>query len=131
MGETTKPPFSAHPVRRSTLAAILVLMLCALNVHAASRRTSISLGPDDVLPTGNQWISLPDIRAIDGSLGTFNVLSMHHRGLLQVSGDKGGPVLQPYFTANGKTLNLRNPSWDLIAYWIPSAHQSIDGLDAR
>src|SRR5262249_43213902 len=97
---------------------------------SASQRIPISLQPDDVLPTGNQWISLPDIRAIDGSLNTFNVLSMHHRGLLQINGDKAGPVLQPYFTANGKPLNFRNPSWDLIAYWIPSAHQSISGLDA-
>jgi uncharacterized protein len=55
---------------------------------------------------------------------------MHHRGLLQVSGDKGGPVLQPYFIANGKPLDFRNPSWDLIAYWIPTAHLSISGLDA-
>ncbi len=113
-----------------TAALLFLSLLCVLTVHAAPRRSSISLGPDDVLPTGNQWISLPDIRAVDGGLGTFNVLSMRHRGLLQVNGDKGGPVLQPYFTANGKPLNFRNPAWDLIAYWIPSAHQSIDGLDA-
>ena len=92
--------------------------------------TPISLQPDDVLPTGNQWISLPDISAADGSLHTFNVLSMRHRGLLQVSGEHGGPVLQPYFTADGKPLAFRNPSWELIAYWIPSAHLTIDGLDA-
>jgi uncharacterized protein len=88
------------------------------------------LRSDDVLPTGNQWISLPDINAGDGSLKTFNVLSMRHRGLLQVSGEHNGPVLQPYFTANGKPLEFRNPTWELIAYWIPTAHLAIDGLDA-
>jgi hypothetical protein len=75
-------------------------------------------------------MSLPDIRAVDGSLTSFNVLSMHHRGLLQVRGDNGGPVLQPYFTAGGKPLDFRNPEWELIAFWIPSAHLTIDDLDA-
>ncbi len=104
--------------------------MAVVSAFAASPRTPISLRPDDVLPTGNQWISLPDIRAEDGALGTFNVLSMHHRGLLQVSGEHGGPVLQPYFKANGKPLEFRNPSWELIAYWIPSAHLNVAGLDA-
>jgi uncharacterized protein len=104
--------------------------LAAVSAFAASARTPISLRPDDVLPTGNQWISLPDIRASDGALGTFNVLSMRHRGLLQVSGEHGGPVLQAYFKADGKPLEFRNPSWELIAYWIPSAHLNVAGLDA-
>jgi len=55
---------------------------------------------------------------------------MHHRGLLQVSGDKGSPVLQPYFTIAGKPLAFQNPSWELIQYWIPKAHLTIDGFDA-
>ena len=113
------------------ISSVLVLfLLVASNAFAAEHRTPISLRSDDVLPTGNQWISLPDIRASDGALGTFNFLSMRHRGLLQVSGDKGGPVLQPYFTVAGKPLAFQNPSWELIQYWIPTAHLTIDGLDA-
>jgi uncharacterized protein len=112
-----------------TLLLLFVLVVTS-SAFAATRHTPISLRPDDVLPTGNQWISLPDIRAIDGSLNTFNVLSMHHRGLLQVRGENGGPVLQPYFTADGKSLEFRNPDWTLIAYWIPSAHLTINDLDA-
>ena len=110
-------------------AIFLSLFLGITAASAATRHTPISLHPDDVLPTGNQWISLPDIRASDGALSTFNVLSMRHRGLLQVSGEHGGPVLQPYFMANGKPLDFRNPSWELIAYWIPTAHLTISGLD--
>jgi hypothetical protein len=111
-------------------ATFLIALLASLPATAATRNTPISLQPDDVLPTGNQWISLPDISAADGSLHTFNVLSMRHRGLLQVSGDHGGPVLQPYFTADGKPLAFHNPSWELIAYWIPTVHFTVDGLDA-
>jgi hypothetical protein len=101
-----------------------------VSARGATLRTPISLRSDDVLPTGNEWISLPDIRSIDGSLSTFNVLSMHHRGLLQVAGEHGAPALQPYFKANGKPLEFSNPSWDLIEYWIPHAHLNIAGLDA-
>lgn len=107
----------------------IVLFIAVSSAFAASLHTPISLHPDDVLPTGNQWISLPDIRASDGALGTFNFLSMRHRGLLQVSGDKGAPVLQPYFTVNGKPLAFQNPSWELIQFWIPSAHLTVDGID--
>lgn len=126
------------PLSVRLVAAQLTLFLTFLFAVAAAamaqsplRNSAISLRPDDVLPTGNQWISLPDINAGDGSLKTFNVLSMRHRGLLQVSGEHNGPVLQPYFTAGGKPLEFRNPSWELIAYWIPTAQLNIDGLDAR
>ena len=109
---------------------LLFVVAAAAMAQSPLRPQAISLRPDDVLPSGNQWISLPDINAGDGSLKTFNVLSMRHRGLLQVSGEHHGPVLQPYFAANGKPLEFRNPAWELIAYWIPTAHLDIDGLDA-
>lgn len=113
------------------LTSVFILFLSAASaISAESTATPMSLRPDDVLPTGNQWISLPDIRASDGALGTFNFLSMRHRGLLQVSGDKGSAVIQPYFNVNGKPLAFQNPSWELIQYWIPSAHLTVDGFDA-
>jgi hypothetical protein len=40
-------------------------------------------------------------------------------------------VLQPYFTLNGKQLQFRNPTWELIEYWIPVGHLTVDGLDAN
>jgi hypothetical protein len=52
-----------------------------------------------VLPTSNEWISLRDIRASDGALGTFDLLSTRHRGLLQVSGTEGKPMILPSFAS--------------------------------
>jgi hypothetical protein len=116
--------------RVSRLFLVLFLGLAVdITTAAQARRVPIALQPDDVLPTGNEWISLPDIRASDGALTTFNALSMRDRGLLQVSGDQGSPVLAPYFEADGKPLAFRNPSWQLIEYWIPTAHLTVDGLD--
>ena len=131
MAQLSSQLFVRRSGNRPALPALLLFVLVATSsAFAATLHTPISLRPDDVLPSGNQWISLPDIRAIDGSLTTFNVLSMHHRGLLQVRGENGTPVLQPYFTADGKPLEFRNPAWDLIAFWIPSAHLTINDLDA-
>jgi hypothetical protein len=109
-----------------------LLCLCASEqmAFAASQRSSLQLKADDVIPTGNQWIALPDIRALDGALTTFNVVSMRDRGLLQVNGERGTPVLQPYFTVAGKPLLFRSPSWELIEYWIPTARLTVDGMDA-
>ncbi len=95
------------------------------------RRTPLSLNADDVIPTGNEWISLPTIRASDGALVNFNVLSMRDRGLLQVEGDSGSPVLQPYFTADGQPIKIQNLSWELIEYWIPTAHFKAGDLDGE
>ncbi len=97
---------------------------------AASRHIPLTLRSDDVLPTGNEWISLPDISAADGALTSFNVISMRDRGLLQVTGDRGSPALQPYFMVDDKPLAFHNPSWELTEYWIPTGRLAVDGLEA-
>jgi hypothetical protein len=91
---------------------------------------SLKLRADDVVPTGNEWIALPDIRASDGALGSFNALSMARRGLLQVGGERGAPVIAPYFKANGKVLPFQNPAWTLDGYWIPTARLRMGDLEA-
>jgi uncharacterized protein len=109
----------------------VLLILSSFPLFAAEvpAREPLNLQAGDVLPTGNEWIALPDIRADNGALTSFNVLSMRDRGLLQVTGEAGSPVLQPYFEADGKPVAFLNPAWELIEYWIPSAHQTINGLD--
>ena len=98
---------------------------------AADLPQGIAVSPEagDVFATGNSWIALPEIRAEDGALVSFNVLSMRERGLLQVEGDGGAPVVQPTFEIDGKPVALRNPSWSLIAYWIPTARLNVDGVE--
>ena len=116
---------------RSLLIFLLALLISSATAFAAEpyRRIPIQLGPDDMVPTGNEWISLPTIRASDAALVSFNVLSMRSRGLLEVTGENAAPVLQPYVTIDGKPITLQNPSWELIEYWIPVAHFTSDGLD--
>ncbi len=120
-------------VHASLFVAVIAMSISccgplSMSVCGEGRRIPVALQPDDVLPTGNEWISLPDIRAVDGALTSFNAISMRDRGLLQVNGEHGSPVLQPYFLADGKSLAFRDPSWELIEYWIPTARLESAGL---
>ena len=61
---------------------VLVGALLALTIatNARATETKLHLAADDVIPTGNDWIALPSIRASDGALMDFNVISMRYRG---------------------------------------------------
>ncbi|MEK7766892.1 MAG: hypothetical protein AAB368_11700, partial [bacterium] len=79
----------------------------------------LPLNPGDVLPTGNEWVALPDLRAADGALGSFNVVSRSARGLLEVAGTRGAPLLFPFVETRGKRLRPAPWRWELVANWIP------------
>jgi uncharacterized protein len=113
------------------IVVFLVGLASAVCVAAdAVRETPLTLRAADVLATGNEWLSLPDIRAADGALTTFNALSMRDRGLLQVSGEGGRPVLEPYFQIDGKKKqSLNDLAWTLLEYWIPQGSETTDGLE--
>ena len=58
---------------RNSLAALLPFALATTAASPASspppaRETPLTLAQDDVIPTGNDWIALPSIRAGDGAL---------------------------------------------------------------
>ena len=93
------------------LVALCSVFSSVLPAFGASRRMPLALKSGDVLPTGNEWVALPDIRTVDGALGSFNVISIRCRGLFQLTGDRGAPALQPYFMAGDKLLAFRNPSF--------------------
>lgn len=89
----------------------------------------LSLKPGQVIPTGNEWISLPSVRAEDAALESFNVLFLGARGLLEAAGPAGVPLLKPFVREAGKDLALKNFTWDLLGYWIPRGTCRGDGLE--
>lgn len=92
-------------------------------------RSPLALGPGAVIPTGNEWLSLPDIRAEDGAIASLNVLSRAYRGLLQARGAEGRPLLSAVVSVDGKRLTLDGLAWSLIAYWLPEGRVTVDGVD--
>ena len=114
---------------RSALLCVFLFANALAFASAQTHRVPLNVKPTDVIPTGNEWIALPTIRAGDGAIEDFNVLSMRDRGLLEVSGDRGAPAIEPYFLAKGKRVPFQNPAWQLIEDWIPSATLNRDGLE--
>ena len=118
---------------RTFISTMLFATLFQSSTGAAQTKathTDLHLAAGDVIPTGNEWIALPTIRASDGSLLNFNALSVRDRGLLQVEGDRGSPALEPYFLIDNKRVSLKPLTWQLLDYWIPQAHTTFNGLDA-
>lgn len=91
----------------------------------------LQLGQNDVIPTGNDWIALPSIRARDGALQNLNVLAMRYRGLIEAGGPGGKPLLTPFLTVDGERRSFANLGWTLQGYWIPTGTMQADGLEAR
>ena len=103
-----------------------------VSVASESARTvNLSLTADDVIPTGNDWIALPSIRASDGALQNFNVISMRYRGLLEVAGLADQPLMAPFLEIAGARRPLAHLQWSLRDYWIPTGTMEADGVLVR
>lgn len=134
---TTNPlkllAFAGNPRALVLLVAMILAGQCTA-VQALAQvqgsHTNLDLSADDVIATGNEWVALPTIRAADGALQNFNVLSVRNRGLLQVEGERGAPAVEPYFLIDKKRVSTKPLAWELLDYWIPRAHMSFNGLDA-
>lgn len=127
-----------HFFRQSLRALSIILAATATpttakepSPTAPKSAIALTLGDDDVIPTGNDWIALPAIRARDGALTNFNVLSMRYRGLLEMAGDASHPVIAPFVTVAGAKTSLADLHWTLDSYWIPTGTTQHDGLETR
>ncbi len=97
----------------------------------SARTVNLELSADDVIPTGNDWIALPSIRASDGALQNFNVISMRYRGLLEVAGVADRPLMSPFIEIAGARRSLAQIKWALRDYWIPTGTMEANGVRVR
>ncbi len=131
-------------IMATTLAAAMLMPAWGADAPApvagAGAMTPLVLAPDAVVATGNDWIALPEIRAGDGAIVSFNVLSMHDRGLLQVQGSpkvetgpEAGrvPALAPWIAVGSAQPGLHVDAWHLLDDWIPVATTTTDNVRAR
>jgi hypothetical protein len=115
---------------------IALLLAAALATGAtagppAQRDMPLNLASGDVIPTGNDWIALPSIRAGDGAVLDFNVISMRYRGLIEFAGAPGQPLMTPFVRVGGVKKPLSGISWSLRDYWLPTGTIEADGLRTR
>jgi len=124
-----------HPgIRKLAILSLVVttsFVGFAVPVRAAIKTVPLTLTDSDMIPTANDWIALPSIRAKDGAIDNFNVLSMRYRGLLEMTGTKDRPLLTPFIVVNGSRRPLANLRWTLQNYWIPTGTMDDSGVQAR
>lgn len=117
------------------LAATCVAPAVAAAQHRlapdSERVVDLALSANDVVPTGNDWIALPSIRASDGALQSFNVISMRYRGLLEVGGVGDRALMTPFVEIAGVRRPLAHLQWSLRDYWIPTATMESGGVRVR
>jgi uncharacterized protein len=77
--------------------------------------------PPRFWPTGNLWVSLPEIDLTDGSVGSLGVLHERAAGLVQAHGGPDG-LLRPAVTIDGEPVPIE-PQWTRDGDWIPHLRQ--------
>lgn len=112
-------------------AGTLITTSAKSRTAESPRVINLSLTANDVIPTGNDWIALPSIRASDGALQNFNVISMRYRGLLEVAGVADRPLMTPFIEIAGVKRPLSRLQWLLRDYWIPTGTMEADGVRVR
>ena len=111
----------------------------AVAAQSGAGAQPLTIAPGAVIATGNDWLALPEIRVSDGAIVSFNALSMHDRGLLQVQGtptvrpaaapvDELVPAVAPSLAVDGRRTRLRIADWQLIDDWIPVATARAGGI---
>ncbi len=69
--------------------------------------------------TGNEYLSLPTLREGDGAIEGLTFLHMGAKGMLEMQGGGGEPLIRPVFTVNGQAVVFNKLVWERTHYWIP------------
>ena len=113
------------------IAGLALALASGAPAASVGQETQLTLAPDDVIPTGNDWIALPAIRAGDAALMNFNVISMRYRGLIEYAGPADQPLIKPFLSMAGVKKPLANLRWSLRDYWLPTGTMEANGVRTR
>lgn len=69
--------------------------------------------------TGNEYVSLPTIRDIDGGIDSLSFLHMGAKGMIELCGSESSPLLRPFLNVNGTLTPLADLRWSRRHHWIP------------
>ncbi len=79
------------------------------------------------IPTGNEYVSLPQIREEDGSIESISFLYMAQKGMIELYGDSERPLFSPmirrYKMADpgaAEILPITGIRWKREEFWLPS-----------
>lgn len=83
---------------------------------------------DIYIPTGNEQVSIPTLYS-NGDIESINFLSMRHRGLIEIDGDRpSNPLMSPILLINGERVQSKL-EWERSSYWIPRFYTEVDEIE--
>lgn len=69
--------------------------------------------------TGNEFVSLPTIRQGDGAIEGLSFLHMGAKGMIELRGGEGGPLIAPFVELDGRPVELEGLKWGRLHSWVP------------
>ena len=70
--------------------------------------------------TGNEYVSLPTVRQTDAAIEGLRFLHMGAKGMIELWGDQGQPLLRPFIELNGEEVPLEDMQWTRLHHWVPT-----------
>ena len=79
------------------------------------------------IPTGNEYVSLPEVCEESGALDSLNFLYMAQKGMIEMRGASARPLLTPFVEKSSDTagegeaeaLPFSEIRWSRDAFWLP------------
>jgi len=73
----------------------------------------------NILSTGNEFVSIPEISTETGGIGSVGFIHQGFRACIELHGSEDCPLLQPVVEINGQELPSSYMQSELVSYWIP------------
>ncbi|MCY1714377.1 glycoside hydrolase family 125 protein [Caproiciproducens galactitolivorans] len=80
------------------------------------------------IPTGNQMVSLPQIKEQTAGIHDLTFLHMGYKGLIDVRGDEDVPLILPFIKIGDTQVLREAPVWNRLGNWIPRFSFSSQGI---
>ena len=81
----------------------------------------------DNMVTGNEYVSLPEIRGSDGAIGTLTFLHMALKGMV-IIGEECCPLIRPVaLDGTGRELAIESIEWEREGHWVPRFRAHLEG----
>ena len=78
--------------------------------------------------TGNEMISLPEIREADGAILSMTFLYMRYKGMISLTGNAETPLFQPFIELGGRRRGLDGLEWSRVSHWIPAFSGTVQDI---